>query len=41
MDGTCRWVKTAMEYGRIAYEVAKQMKIVDPDIEFVACGSRK
>ncbi|MBB2183851.1 alpha-N-arabinofuranosidase [Lachnospiraceae bacterium MD1] len=40
MDGTWQMgEKTAMEYGRIAYEAAKQMKIVDPDIEFVACGS--
>lgn len=31
--------KTADEYGRIAEETAKLMKIVDPDIELVACGS--
>jgi alpha-N-arabinofuranosidase len=31
--------KTADEYGRLAYETAKLMKWVDPDIELVACGS--
>lgn len=31
--------KTAYEYGRIAQETAKAMKLVDPDIELVACGS--
>ena len=31
--------KTAEEYGRIAYETAKVMRLVDPDIELVACGS--
>jgi len=31
--------KTAAEYGRIACEAAKVMKLVDPDIELVACGS--
>ncbi len=31
--------KTAEEYGRIATETAKLMKMVDPDIELVACGS--
>ncbi|KAB2335642.1 alpha-N-arabinofuranosidase [Bacillus mesophilum] len=31
--------KTAHEYGRIAKETAKAMKLVDPDIELVACGS--
>jgi len=31
--------KTAEEYGRIAYETAKMMKRMDPDIELVACGS--
>lgn len=40
MDGTWQMgEKTAEEYGRIAYEAAKQMRIVDPDIELVACGS--
>ena len=31
--------KTAEEYGRIACEAAKVMKLVDPEIELVACGS--
>ena len=31
--------KTADEYGRIALESAKVMRLVDPDIELVACGS--
>lgn len=31
--------KTAEEYGRIATEAAKLMKLVDPEIELVACGS--
>ena len=31
--------KTAGEYGRLASEVAKVMKVVDPDIELVVCGS--
>ncbi|MBB6450928.1 alpha-N-arabinofuranosidase [Geomicrobium halophilum] len=31
--------KTAEEYGRVAYETAKAMKIVDPSIELVSCGS--
>jgi alpha-N-arabinofuranosidase len=31
--------KTAPEYGRIACEAAKLMKLVDPSIELVACGS--
>ncbi|MGY4691346.1 arabinosylfuranosidase ArfA [Salibacterium sp. K-3] len=31
--------KTAEEYGRLAYETAKAMKLVDPDIELVSCGS--
>lgn len=40
MDGTWQMgEKTAFEYGRIAYEAAKQMRIVDPGIELVACGS--
>lgn len=40
MDGS--WQighKTASEYGRIAAEAAKLMKLVDPAIELVACGS--
>lgn len=31
--------KTAEEYGRLACETAKVMKLVDPTIELVACGS--
>ncbi len=31
--------KTAAEYGRVAYESAKVMRLVDPSIELVACGS--
>ncbi|HEU5327421.1 MAG TPA: alpha-N-arabinofuranosidase [Thermomicrobiales bacterium] len=31
--------KTAEEYGRLAQEAAKVMKLVDPTIELVACGS--
>lgn len=31
--------KTAEEYGRIAAEAGRIMKMVDPDIELVACGS--
>lgn len=31
--------KTAHEYGRLAHETAKVMRLVDPSIELVACGS--
>ena len=31
--------KTAEEYGRLAAETAKLMKLTDPDIELVVCGS--
>jgi alpha-L-arabinofuranosidase len=31
--------KTAAEYGRLAREAAKAMRLVDPAIELVACGS--
>ena len=31
--------KTAAEYGRLARETAKAMRLVDPAIELVACGS--
>jgi len=31
--------KTAEEYGRLASETGKAMKLVDPTIELVACGS--
>jgi alpha-L-arabinofuranosidase len=40
MDG--QWQvgqKTPEEYGRLAVETAKAMRLVDPDIELVACGS--
>ncbi|MFI1708731.1 arabinosylfuranosidase ArfA [Streptomyces griseoruber] len=40
MDGT--WQighKTAEEYGRLAAETARAMKMIDPDLELVACGS--
>nr|NLD39835.1 alpha-N-arabinofuranosidase [Actinomycetales bacterium] len=31
--------KTAAEYGRIAAETARAMRMIDPDLELVACGS--
>ena len=31
--------KTAAEYGRLANETAKAMRLIDSDIELVACGS--
>ena len=31
--------KTMDEYGRLACETARAMKVIDPDIELVACGS--
>lgn len=40
MDGPWQMgAKTAFEYGRIANEAAKMMKLVDNSIETVACGS--
>jgi len=40
MDGPWQMgAKTAQEYGRVAAETAKLMKLTDPDIELVACGS--
>src|SRR5690606_14820759 len=40
MDGPWQiGAKTATEYGRLANEAAKVMKLVDPSIELVACGS--
>ncbi|HEY7031377.1 MAG TPA: alpha-N-arabinofuranosidase, partial [Thermomicrobiales bacterium] len=40
MDGPWQMgQKTADEYGRVAIEAAKVMKLVDPTIELVACGS--
>ncbi|WP_068619052.1 arabinosylfuranosidase ArfA [Paenibacillus tuaregi] len=31
--------KTPQEYGRLAYETGKAMRLVDPSIELVSCGS--
>lgn len=42
MDGT--WQighKTAVEYGRIATETGRAMKMMDPSIQLIACGSSK
>ncbi len=40
MDGPWQiCAKTANEYARLACETAKMMKLVDPSIELVACGS--
>ena len=40
MDGPWQMgAKTPEEYGRIAQETAKAMRLVDPTIELVACGS--
>ncbi|MBP3413584.1 MAG: alpha-N-arabinofuranosidase [Clostridia bacterium] len=40
MDGPWQiCAKTADEYGRIACETAKMMKMMDPAIQLVACGS--
>ncbi|MCL2198475.1 MAG: alpha-N-arabinofuranosidase [Defluviitaleaceae bacterium] len=40
MDGPWQiGMKTAEEYGRLAAETAKVMKLVDSDIELVVCGS--
>ncbi|WP_181348097.1 alpha-N-arabinofuranosidase [Thalassobacillus sp. CUG 92003] len=40
MDGSWQvGQKTAHEYGRLASETAKAMRLVDPTIELVACGS--
>lgn len=40
MDGPWQLgMKTAAEYGRLACETAKVMKLLDPSIELVACGS--
>ncbi len=40
MDGPWQiGMKTAYEYGRLAAETAKAMKLVDPSIELVSCGS--
>jgi alpha-N-arabinofuranosidase len=40
MDGPWQMqAKTADEYGRVATEAAKLMRLVDPGVELVACGS--
>jgi alpha-L-arabinofuranosidase len=40
MDGPWQiGAKSATEYGRLAAETAKVMRLVDPDVELVACGS--
>ncbi|MEZ0447116.1 alpha-N-arabinofuranosidase [Cellulomonas sp. ICMP 17802] len=40
MDGPWQMgAKTADEYGRLAQEAGKAMRLVDPGIELVACGS--
>lgn len=40
MDGPWQMgQKTASEYGRVAYETAKMMRLVDPSIELVLAGS--
>ncbi|KGM10486.1 arabinosylfuranosidase ArfA [Cellulomonas bogoriensis] len=40
MDGPWQvGAKDALEYGRLAAEAGKAMKLVDPTIELVACGS--
>ena len=40
MDGTWQTGhKTAYEYGRLAAETARAMRMIDPGIELVACGS--
>jgi Alpha-L-arabinofuranosidase len=40
MDGPWQiGAKTAVEYGRLANETGKVMRLVDPSIELVACGS--
>ncbi len=40
MDGPWQvGAKTAEEYGRIAEETAKAMKMIDPSIKLVSCGS--
>ncbi|MGD7046343.1 alpha-N-arabinofuranosidase [Jeotgalibacillus proteolyticus] len=40
MDGPWQiGMKTAYEYGRLAAETAKAMKLADPSLELVSCGS--
>ena len=40
MDGPWQTgYKTAADYGRLAHETGKQMKLMDPAIKLIACGS--
>ena len=40
MDGPWQVAhKTAIEYGRLANETGKAMRLIDGEIELVACGS--
>jgi alpha-L-arabinofuranosidase len=40
MDGPWQiGAKTAAEYGRLAAETARAMRMIDPDLELVVCGS--
>ncbi|GAA4736891.1 alpha-N-arabinofuranosidase [Isoptericola chiayiensis] len=40
MDGPWQiGAKTAAEYGRLATETARAMRMIDPDLELVVCGS--
>lgn len=40
MDGPWQTgYKSAEDYGRLAHETGKQMKLMDPDIKLIACGS--
>ncbi len=40
MDGTWQvGYKTAYEYGRLAEQTARAMRMVDPDLKLVSCGS--
>ena len=42
MDGTWQLGhKTAAEYGRLAAETGRAMKLLDPGIQLIACGSAK
>lgn len=42
MDGTWQLGhKTATEYGRLAAETGRAMKLLDPSIQLIACGSAK
>ena len=40
MDGPWQTgYKSAEDYGRLAHEVGKQMKLMDPSVKLIACGS--